>query len=328
MKALLLCAGYGSRWKSYNQKHSKMCIPFLNTPTVGYPLKILEDIGIQDVLINTHHHPSQVQEVIKSLKISIQKSFTYEENLLEGIGTLIHNQPFFEGEDNIIYMNGDSVFLCHDFFQSMKSDHEKNNSLITFLVSPSNNFEGIWADENNQVHATKKSNLKNYFFSGFCLIKSECFSLFQKTDRHLFRDFISKHASRCRVHVRDDLKFFEVGDLDSYLQATKRCLKYLFEEPSSKEGSLLKNILSYYHPHFNQFKGDTYYSQTPFQKDPSGYVLCGSHVKGLEHLEVKDFAVIGDNTSIQKALTIESGVLGSGCVINQNLKRSLQLSKS
>ena len=329
MKALLLCAGYGSRWKSYNQQYSKMCIPFLNTPIVGYPLKILGDMGVQSVLINTHHQAQQVKNTIKSLKTSIPyTSFTYEESLLEGLGTLIHNQSFFDKEDNIIYMNGDSVFLCHEFFQPMKEEHKKHNSLMTFLVSPSNDLSGIWADEKGQVHTTKKPGIKNYFFSGFCLIQSECFNLFKKSDRHLFRDFISQYASQCRVYVRSDLKFFEVGDLDSYLQATKKCLQYLFEETHSKECSLLKDVISYYHPSFDQFKGDTYYSQTPFKKSPPGHVLCGSHVQGLEHLEIKDFAVIGDHSSIKKNQTIESGVLSPHSELHKNLKRSLQLPKS
>ncbi len=332
MKALLLCAGYGSRWQSYNQKHSKICIPFLNIPIVGYPLKILEDIGVRHIVMNTHHHAQQVQSEIQNLHISIPNQFFYyEEQILEGLGTLIQNQSSFKGEENIIYMNGDSIFLCDEFFQSMKEEHDRNNAFITFLVSPSSDskVQRIWADGNYQIQnvgmTPEKSELKGYFFSGFCLIRSECFDLFKKTDRHLFRDFVSRYSSSCYVHVRKDLKFFEVGNLNSYLKATEKCLQYLFDEPSSKECSLLKKTISRFCPSFNRLEGSYYYSQTVFPEKPQEYVLCGSHVKGLEHLKIKNFAVIGNHVNIIKPSTIEGGVVGSYYSLNQSINQTLRL---
>ena len=331
MKALLLCAGQSSRWKPYDQKYSKMCLPFLNIPIVGYSLKILEDIGVQHVVMNTHHHAHQVQRVIKDLNINIpHQSLTYEPQLLEGIGTLFENRYHFKKEEDIIYMNGDSVFLCDDFFESMKKHHHQNNALVTFLVTPTSHCKNIWANEEDQIeyvglNASKKS-LKGYFFSGFCLISSECLSLLQETDRHLFRDVLSRHSSRCSVFSREDLKFFEVGDLKSYLHATKKCFKYLFEESSSMEASLLEKTLSRFCPDFKKFKGSHYYSQSPFDSHHSGHLLCGSDVLGLNsRLTIKNFAVIGDHVDIQKPLTIDSGVVGSHCLLNESIEQSLLL---
>ena len=332
MKALLLCAGQGSRWQSYNQKYSKMCIEFLNIPIVGYPLKILEDIGVQHVVMNTHHHAQQVQNVIRNLNISIpSQSFTYEEQLLEGVGTLIENLYFFKEEENIVYMNGDSIFLCDNFFSSMKEEHDQNNALITFLVTPAfdSKEQKIWANKKDQIKnigvTSQDYQSKGYFFSGFCLIRSDCFSLLKKTDRHLFRDIVPRYSSRCYVHVREDLKFFEVGNLKSYLNSTERCLQYLFNEFSSQEASLLKNYFFRFRNDFNKFERPQYYSQTKSPSPFQGRLLCGSSVKGLEYLKIQNFAVIGDHVNIKKPLTIQNGVVSSYCSLNQSINHTLYI---
>ena len=67
MKALLLCAGRGSRLHPYTRNDSKVCLPFLNIPIAAYSLKLLEDIGVSRLLVNTHHQASQVVETIDFL---------------------------------------------------------------------------------------------------------------------------------------------------------------------------------------------------------------------------------------------------------------------
>ena len=73
MKALLLCAGRGSRLHPYTRACSKIALPFLNIPIAGYPLKVLEDIGVRHLLVNTHHWPQQVVNTIECLISSVRE---------------------------------------------------------------------------------------------------------------------------------------------------------------------------------------------------------------------------------------------------------------
>ena len=58
MKAMLLSAGYGNRFKPHTNKVAKPAIPFLNIPMLGYPIYYLEQIGIEKLAINTHYLPA------------------------------------------------------------------------------------------------------------------------------------------------------------------------------------------------------------------------------------------------------------------------------
>ncbi|MDE0150909.1 MAG: sugar phosphate nucleotidyltransferase [Bdellovibrionales bacterium] len=247
MKALLLCAGLGSRLHPYTRNRSKVALPFLNIPIMAYPLKILESAKVSHLLVNTHHQAKQVKKTIESLKLNIPHiSFFHEPALLEGLGTLKENLNFFKGEEDIIYLNGDSVFLCDDFFSQICLQHKKKKALMTFLCSPfKKGASYLWADSEGRVVPKGNNSHQAYFFAGFVLINQECFSLFNKSDNHLFKDFVNRHSHRCFIYMQKDLKFFEIGSLSGYMQALQTCAKYL-ENPLSKEAKLLNQILSRY----------------------------------------------------------------------------------
>ena len=250
MKALLLCAGLGSRLHPYTRTCSKVALPFLNIPIVAYPLKLLEDIGVHDLLVNTHHQPQQVRQTIQNLKLNIpNRSFRYEPTLLEGLGTLRKNLNFFKGEEDIIYLNGDSVFLCDDFFSQMSLQHQKTQALMTFLCSPfKRGASHLWVDSKGRI--VLKGNSQSHqrcFFAGFVLVSHQCFSVLKQSDDHLFRDFVNQYHHRCFIYMQKDLKFFELGSLSSYMEALQTCVKYL-DNPSSKEAKLLNKILGHYLP--------------------------------------------------------------------------------
>lgn len=250
MKALLLCAGLGSRLHPYTRNHSKVALPFLNIPIMAYPLKILEDAKVSHLLVNTHHQAEQVKKTIENLKLNIPHiSFFHEPALLGGLGTLKENLNFFKGEEDIIYLNGDSVFLCDDFFSQMSLQHKKKNALMTFLCSPfKKGASYLWVDsEGRIVPKGNNSSHQTCFFAGFVLVNKECFSLFNKSDDHLFKDFVNRHSHRCFIYMQEDLKFFEIGSLSGYMKALQTCAKYL-ENPLSKEAKLLNQILGRYLP--------------------------------------------------------------------------------
>ena len=330
MKALLLCAGRGSRLHPYTRNDSKVCLPFLNIPIAAYPLKLLEDIGVSHLLVNTHHQAPQVVETIDFLltsassvmpasssvtpaKAGVQPDkhkavhtglktadmrfaaertfsrsaskpnlfsalpaqlcastssftpassvipakaggqsiphwfFVYEPHLLEGLGTLRKNKHFFKGEEDIIYLNGDSVFLCDDFFPQMLAQHKEKKALMTFLCSPfQKGASHLWVDKKGRV--VPEGNSRSHqpcFFAGFVLVNKGCFSLFKKSDNYLFRDFVKRHHQNCFIYMQKDLKFFELGSLSSYMKSLHLCVKFL-ENPLSKEAKFLNKILKRY----------------------------------------------------------------------------------
>ena len=312
MKALLLSAGKGVRFQPQTLNHSKMVLPFLNTPIIGYPLKLLEDLGVKELIINTHSFPQQLEKEVLKLKPRIQKiHFSFEKNLLGGAGTLKKHHAFFQGED-MIYLNGDSIFFCSDFFSELQKQHRLQKNLITFLVQENNQKIDLWACSEGQITGLKNQKTaqgKSYFFPGFALIHPDCLSLLKNEDSNIFHSLVQNFPQRCRVYVKNDLEFFEVGFLEEYLASTQKCLESLFQK--NLKSKHLKEVILRYSPNFD--------FQTQLKRlNQKDILLTGENVEGLNHVQVKDFAVIGNNCQFKKPTVIERSVLNSNQQIHSS----------
>ena len=78
LKALLLCAGIGSRLRPLTNKKPKCLVEIGGKPLLGIWLNELERIGVEEVLINTHHLSDQVKLFVdrwksNSLKINVHQ---------------------------------------------------------------------------------------------------------------------------------------------------------------------------------------------------------------------------------------------------------------
>jgi mannose-1-phosphate guanylyltransferase len=105
MKAFLLAAGKGTRLKPYTLDHPKCLIPILGRPLLQIWLDNLEKHGIDEVLINTHHHADQVERFIERQRSATPMKLhtVHEPNLLGSAGTLWQNRGFITpGSDFII----------------------------------------------------------------------------------------------------------------------------------------------------------------------------------------------------------------------------------
>ena len=304
MKALLLSAGKGMRFQPQTLKYSKMVLPFLNIPIIGYPLKFLEDLNVQSVVINTHYLSKQVEEEVLKLQPRIQKvHFSFEEKLLGGAGTLRKNKSLF-GDEHLIYLNGDSIFLGSEFFLEMKKQHKNDRALITFLVIPDNSKKDIWASSEGWLSLKQEKNLKSYFFPGLALFSPECLSLLREEDTNIFKSIVQRFPNRCRVYVHKNLDFFEVGYVSDYLKSTQKGLDELFK--NELKGSQLKNVFSRYNQKI-QLK----------QIEEKHKILIGDSVQGVENIRVKGFAVIGKDCHFNQSVLVEKSVIGNGQVISQ-----------
>lgn len=307
MKALLLSAGRGVRFQPQTLKYSKMVLPFLNVPIIGHPLKLLEDLGIEELVINTHYFPQQVEEEVLKLQPNVQKiHFCFEEKLLGGAGALKKNESLLQNE-NIIYLNGDSIFLCSDFFSQLQKQHQSHQALITFLVQKNKHKRDLWADSKGCLTQDHSLDSQSYFFTGFALFSPECLSLLKKEDMNIFLSLVQKFPKRCMVYVHEDLEFFEVGCLSSYLHSTRKCLEYLFQD--HLKSRRLKEVILRYFPHFN--------AQTQLKCLDENIFLVGENVQGLENIQVKDFAVIEEGCHIKNPVLLEQSVLRSSYPVSE-----------
>ncbi len=130
MKAYILAAGKGTRLKPYTDVTPKCLMPICGRPLLEIWLELLADHGINQVLINLHHHPGQVCDFLKNCgkRHSLPEVKTvYEPVLLGSAGTLWANRNFVAGEkdflivyaDNLTRVNLTKMIDMHRVFRSM-----------------------------------------------------------------------------------------------------------------------------------------------------------------------------------------------------------------
>ena len=97
IKALLLAAGFGTRLRPLTLTNPKCLMKINGEPILGHWLKKLDNLGCNEVLINTHYLNKKVEDYISKNNFKNMKVSTfYEKSLLGTAGTLLENLDFFQ----------------------------------------------------------------------------------------------------------------------------------------------------------------------------------------------------------------------------------------
>lgn len=66
MKAMIFCAGLGTRLKPLTDTMPKALVPLAGKPLLQWQVEKLRDAGITDIIVNVHHFPDQIIEAIRA----------------------------------------------------------------------------------------------------------------------------------------------------------------------------------------------------------------------------------------------------------------------
>ena len=65
MKAMIFCAGLGTRLKPLTDTMPKALVPLAGKPLLQWQVEKLRDAGITDIIVNVHHFPDQIIDTIR-----------------------------------------------------------------------------------------------------------------------------------------------------------------------------------------------------------------------------------------------------------------------
>ena len=89
MKAMILAAGLGTRLKPLTDKIPKALIPLADKPLLYYLIQKLKRSGVDEIIINVHHHSEMICEYLKkNNKFDIRIEISKENTLLDTGGGL------------------------------------------------------------------------------------------------------------------------------------------------------------------------------------------------------------------------------------------------
>ena len=137
MRALLLSAGLGTRLRPITETTPKCLVLIKGKPLLGIWLETLANIGIGQVLINTHHLASIVENFIYESPYRHRVTIVHEDKLKGTAGTLLANLEFFDNEDALL-IHADNYCTANfdDFIHAHKNrPPECLITMMTFLTS-------------------------------------------------------------------------------------------------------------------------------------------------------------------------------------------------
>ncbi len=234
MKAMIFAAGIGSRLRPWTLEHPKALVPVGGTPMLGRVIESLKALGIDQMVVNTHHFAPQIADYLaQERNFGIHIDISDESDLLlDTGGGLLRARSLLGSDCPILLHNADvltslfSLAPCPELGDAdallMVSERPSSRSLI---FSPEGSLTG-W--RNNSTGATRgNAEGQALAFNGVHLISPRIFpaleayaqtkgEVFSLTDFYL--DSCTTLNIRCH-RMPAAAKWFDVGRPESLEQA-------------------------------------------------------------------------------------------------------------
>jgi NDP-sugar pyrophosphorylase family protein len=151
MKAMIFAAGLGTRFKPWTDSHPKTLALVNGKSLLQRNIEYLQQYGITDVVVNTHHFSDQVIAAVKENKGWGSNIIISDETdeLLETGGGLLKAKALLQDGEPFITLNAD--FLTDLNIYHLIKFHQNKKALISFGISNRKTSRNFLFDENNRL---------------------------------------------------------------------------------------------------------------------------------------------------------------------------------
>lgn len=182
MKAMILCAGLGTRLRPLTERWPKPALPFLGQPLLRYHLAVLKAAGVSAVGINTHHLPEVMAATARAEceRARLPHHVVHEE-VIQGTGGGIRGLRDFLADEDFIVFNGDILFPVD--LRPVIEAHRSSGAAATMVLMPMPPGEKYAAVEMNPEHEVRRiasygpggESLSPWHFTGVHVISPRVF---------------------------------------------------------------------------------------------------------------------------------------------------------
>jgi NDP-sugar pyrophosphorylase family protein len=234
MKAMILAAGLGTRFKPWTDKHPKALAVINGKSLLQRNIEYLQRAGIYDVVVNIHHFADQIEEAVKANKGWGSNVILSDERdvVLETGGGLMKAAKHLS-DDSFVLMNVDVLTTLN--LQAMIDSHRKLMPLATlattdrktsryFIFDHLDNLCGwvnVKTGEEKIMRTTADTQLKA--FSGIHVIDPRIFSLITQEGKFSMVDVYLSLAKDeiIKSYDHSDTSFIDVGKPEAVAVAEK-----------------------------------------------------------------------------------------------------------
>ena len=218
---MVLAAGLGKRMQPLTLKTPKPLLEINNISLLERAIKLLIKSGVEEISINVHHLPEQIEKFIEEKKFKVQVNISNETDaLLDTGGGILEATKHFD--DNPFYVINPDTLWSDRYIEEVKrleDSYSKNKKPTLLLVNKKLSFDGSFKGDfnltNNQISRDEKN---DFIFTGLQIIKrsfltsenSKVFSM-----NKIWNDLI---ANKELYGIESNLKFYHLNTHEMYLK--------------------------------------------------------------------------------------------------------------
>ena len=133
MRALVLCAGLGTRLGDLTRERPKPMLPLGDDALIGHTLRHLAASGFDEVAINLHFMPELIERHVgDGSRYGVAVRYAREPELLGTAGAVRNLADFLGGHDDFLVLYGD-LLLDEDLAAMMRA-HRDRKAAATLLL--------------------------------------------------------------------------------------------------------------------------------------------------------------------------------------------------
>ena len=232
MKAMILAAGLGTRFKPWTDKHPKALAVVNGKSLLQRTVEYLQQYDVKEVVVNIHHFADQVEQAIKDSKGWGSKIIISDERdeVLETGGGLLKAKEFLQGD---VFLTINVDILTDLNLKHFLSFHQQQQALISLAVSERktsryllfNKYNRLcgWTNKNTgeekiMIHAPE---LREKAYSGIAIFQPAVFDHISFSGKFSLIDLYLSLAKEHKIadfdHSED--RFIDVGKPESVAKA-------------------------------------------------------------------------------------------------------------
>jgi mannose-1-phosphate guanylyltransferase len=132
MRALLLAAGRGIRFRPITERIPKPLFPYLNVPLARAHLARLRRFGIREAAVNLHHLGEKIEQHLIDRSSELPKLRFFPEPEILGTAGALRNAADFLSEGDFLVVNSDAAI--EPDYAALVLRHRESGRPVTLLV--------------------------------------------------------------------------------------------------------------------------------------------------------------------------------------------------